>query len=112
MDSHHLHHLHARKRVHQNLEQYPSANPRIKLLDDILLVVAVIGPLVTIPQIVQVFTTQDVRGLSSITWGLYALFNILWLIYGIVHKEKPLIITYALWLLMNTTMFVSIFIFS
>lgn len=112
MDSHHLHHLYKRKRTSQNLEQYPSTNPRIKLLDDILLVVAVIGPLVTIPQIVQIFTTQDVRGFSPITWGLYAFFNILWLIYGIVHREKPLIVTYALWFLMNSTVFVSIFIFS
>jgi len=112
MDSHHLHHLHKRAQAHKDIEQFPSINPKIKFLDDILLVVAVIGPLVTIPQIIQIFTTQDVRGLSPITWGMYALFNILWLIYGVVHKEKPLIITYTLWFFMNSTIFASIFIFS
>jgi len=112
MDSHHLHHFNIRKRVHKNLEQYPSINPKIKLLDDILLVVAFIGPLVTIPQIIQIFETKDVAGFSPITWGLYCVFNILWLLYGIVHKEKPIIITYILWFIMNGIVFASIFVFS
>ncbi len=111
MDSHHLHHLSARRRVHQKLESYPSENPKIKFLDKLLLVIAVIGPLVTIPQIIEIFETQDASNLSPLTWGMYCVFNILWFIYGIVHKEKPIMITYALWFLVNGIIFSSIFIF-
>jgi uncharacterized protein with PQ loop repeat len=112
MDSHHLHHVHLRKKAARQLEQYPSEKTLIKWLDTILLAVAVIGPLVTIPQVVQIFRTRDVANLSPITWGLYCVFNILWIVYGFVHKERPIIITYILWFFANGIIFASIFIFS
>jgi uncharacterized protein with PQ loop repeat len=106
-----LRHIHTRNRATKTLEIFPSPRRMVRWLDRALLVIAVIGPLVTIPQIIQVFQTNDSSNISPITWGSYMFFNLFWLAYGIVHKEKPIIITYILWLFANGTMLSTVFIF-
>ena len=98
-----IHHLHKRKRVHKKLENYPHENKWIRFLDKFLIVVAVLGPLIAMPQILQIFITQNATGVSSLSWGLYALFNVPWFVYGIVHKDKPIIISYLLSFIANIT---------
>ena len=54
-------------------------------------------------QILQIFTLKSAAGVSSLSWGLYALFNLPWLAYGIVHKDKPIKIGYSLSFIANLT---------
>ena len=96
-----VHHIHKRKRVHDKLKAYPHPNKWIKFLDKFLLIVAVIGPLLSLPQILKIYVEHNTSGVSVLTWGLFAFFNIPWIIYGIVHKDKPIIIGYSLWLVTN-----------
>ena len=99
------HHIHKRKRVHQKLEKYPHKIKWIRFLDKFLICIAVIGPLIALPQILQIFISGDATGVSSLSWGLYALFNIPWLIYGVAHKYKPIIVAYLLSFVANLTVF-------
>ena len=92
-------HIHKRKRGIVKNSPYPHPDPRVQFLDKLILVVAVLYPLMTLPQIYKIWTTHDASGVSLPTWVLYTVFTIPFLIYGIVHKEKPLIIMYSLWLL-------------
>jgi uncharacterized protein with PQ loop repeat len=94
-------HIHKRKRVHQKLEKYPHPDKFKRYLDNTLLVVAVIGPMMNIPQIFKIFYYQNASSISLFSFSFFALFNILWLMYGIVHREKPIIIAYILWLTTN-----------
>ena len=55
-----------------------------------------IGSLVTLPQIINIWQAQNVSGLSLISWTGYTFGAFIWLIYGIVHNEKPIIYTYIL----------------
>jgi uncharacterized protein with PQ loop repeat len=96
-----MQHLHARKRFHQHLQEYPHPNKWINRLDKILLVIAVIGPIMNIPQALQIFLTKNASGVSFISFGCFAFFDLFWLTYGIVHKEKPLILAYILWFMTN-----------
>ena len=95
------HHIHKRKRVHQNLEAFPHPNPGIRFLDRLLLIIAIIGPLSTLPQIIKIYLYQSSLGVSRLTFSLFALFDIPWAIYGIIHKEKPIILAYSLWFIAN-----------
>ena len=106
-----LHHLHKRKRIHKKLEKYPHPNPWIRFLDNFLLVVAVIGPMANIPQIIKIFTLKTSIGVATLTFTLMAIFNIPWIIYGIVHKEKPIVIAYVLWLITNLIVVAGTFIY-
>jgi uncharacterized protein with PQ loop repeat len=96
---HGLHHLHIRQRIHQRYQKYPHPDPKIRWLDNIVYVVSVILPLTALPQIYQIWSTQDAQGVSLLTWGLFAVFSVPMLLYGIVHKVKPLIIMNILWML-------------
>jgi uncharacterized protein with PQ loop repeat len=106
-----IHHLHKRKRIHEKSEKYPHPKPWIRFLDNFLLVVAVIGPLANIPQIIKIFTLKSSTGVSTWTFAFYAIFNIPWIIYGIVHKEKPIVIAYVLWLITNSIVIFGTFIY-
>lgn len=87
--------------MHQNLEKYPHENKWINWLDRFLMIVAFVAPATSIPQIVKIFRTQDATGVSALSFGMFAIFNIPWIIYGIAHKEKPILVMYILWLISN-----------
>jgi uncharacterized protein with PQ loop repeat len=105
------HHIHLRKRTHQ-LATYPHPQQWVRFLDKFLLVVASVAPLFAIPQIWRILSTESAAGVSPITWGAYAFFNIPWIVYGIVHKERPIIIAYILWLIVNTTVLTLTLVYS
>ena len=106
-----IHHIHKRKRKHYKLLEYPHPNKWIKFLDRFLLIVAILGPLVTLPQILKIYVEQNSTGVSALTWGLFALFNIPWIVYGVVHKDKPIAIGYSLWLVTNVVISVGALIY-
>lgn len=56
----------------------------------------------TIPQIVKIFAYQDAAGVSVISWATFAVFDIPWILYGLSHNDRPILITYTLWLIMNS----------
>lgn len=105
------HHIHKRKRVHQEKQQYPHPNKYIRLLDNTCLAFSVLMPATTIPQIWRIYKYQLVDGLSLMMWILYCIGVIPFLIYGIVHKEKPLIILNILWLLAQVIIIIGILLY-
>jgi len=107
-----MHHLSKRKRIHLKKEQYPHPNKWVRWLDKFLLIVAVLGPLITLPQIIEIYFVKNVSGVSIITWGLFALGAIPWIIYGFVHKEKPIVISYALWFVLALLIVVGVVVYS
>ncbi len=106
-----VHHIHKRHRKHKKLEKFPHPNRWIAFLDGFLLAIAVIGPLSNIPQIAKIFYLKNSLGVSIVTFSLLALFNIPWIVYGIVHKEKPIVIAYILWLITNSIVVIGILIY-
>jgi uncharacterized protein with PQ loop repeat len=75
----------------------PHRRPKT-LLDWSVTVMAVVGPLLGLPQIIEIYTTQNVSGLSLLAWIGFTFYTLVFLTFGIVHKLKPLIITQTLWL--------------
>ena len=71
---------------------------------------AIIAPLSTIPQILDIFRTRDVSGVSLLTWGMYAFIPIFWLLYGFLHKDKFIIINNILWMIVSSIVVVGIFV--
>ncbi|MBI5306111.1 hypothetical protein HZB04_00745 [Candidatus Wolfebacteria bacterium] len=109
--NHHLHHLHQRKRIYQKLEEYPHPNRKIRLLDNIIILIAIFGPLANVIQIIKIFIEKNASGLSFFSWSAYALFNFIWIIYGLAHKEKPIFISGSLWLLTNIIILTEIILY-
>lgn len=86
-----FHHLDIRKRIHKKHEKYPSPDKLKRNIDRLVYASVIIIPLLNIHQIYKIWIYQDASGVSVITWFGFAVFAVVWLIYGIIHKEKPLI---------------------
>lgn len=82
-----------------------------KLMDKLIYVVIIFGPLFTIPQIYQIFSSQDASGVSLVSWGAYCVGASFWLGYGILHREKPIILTNILLIFMNLFVLLGAFIY-
>ena len=92
-----LHHLHKRKRIHQKHEKYPNPDKLKNLFDKLIYAAAIVGPLVTLPQILKIWMDKSIEGLSIYTWLGFMAISSLWLVYGILHKEKPIIVSSILY---------------
>ncbi len=106
------HHLHVRQRIQIQHQKYPSPNPNIRLLDHIVIVIAILGPIITVPQLLLIFENQDASGLSFLTWSSYLVFSAVWLIYGIIHHEKPIIITNSLYVTVDIAIIAAMIYYS
>jgi uncharacterized protein with PQ loop repeat len=91
-----LHHLTVRKRIHVNHEIYPSKDKVKRVVDKIIYAVGIASVLISIPQLLEIWVGQNASGVSTTSWALWVLTDILWLTYGYLHKIKPIIIAYAL----------------
>jgi uncharacterized protein with PQ loop repeat len=69
---------------------------RSGLIDNLVYVGAVVEPLMTIPQIYDVWVNDMPAG-SLLTWASYFIFGVIWLLYALKYKLKPLIICEILW---------------
>lgn len=74
-------------------------------IDKAVYVAAFIEPATTIPQVIVIYKTKSAAGISLISWASYLLFSLLWLWYGIVHKQKALIIAYFLFAVTEALVF-------
>ena len=101
MDSHGLHHFVKRKKELKFK----------RIFDKLIYVVGIFGPLMTLPQVMKIWINHQVAGVSIVTWVGYSVNSFFWLGYGIIHKEKPIIINYILWLILNISVVIGVLIY-
>lgn len=85
-----LHH-HKRRR----LRPYPAQDPKYRVLDKIVLIVAFLMPISTLLQVFEIYYHQNASGVSLLTWLSWLILSIPMFIYGIAHKDKPITIMYS-----------------
>lgn len=64
-------------------------------------IVAVIQPLMVVPQIAVIFSQHSAAAVSLLSWVMFLVFNALNFLYGLTFKIKPLIIGNALWVVVD-----------
>lgn len=74
--------------------------------------VALCSPLMLLPQVLRVFETQKVDGLSIYTWSGFAVLNMFWTTYGFVHRDKPILIASSCLVLLDIAIVVGIIKYS
>jgi uncharacterized protein with PQ loop repeat len=106
-----IHHYHVRKRVHHWFETYPHPNALKRWVDRSVYFVGVIGPIMTLPQLYTIWFEQNTSGVSVTTWSAYAFMSSFWLLYGLLHKERPIVIIYGAWIFIHSLMVIGIFMY-
>ncbi len=106
-----IHHYHIRKRIYKKHEQFPHPQKLKNFMDKAIYPIGILGPVMTVPQLLEVWTTKDVSGLSLLTWSSWVIIASFWLFYGVLHKEIPIILSYALWILVELGVVVGIILY-
>ncbi len=82
-----------------------------KWLHKAVYVAGILGPLMTIPQIIKIWLYQDASGVSALSWGSYFVLSGFWLAYGIEERETPIIINYVFWMVMHLVVVTGVLIY-
>jgi len=106
-----FHHMRARARHTRGLEPFPATNAWKRSLDYLMYAVGILAPLALLPQILQIYESKSAEGLSLSTWVLLALFNLLWVLYSMVHKDKQLFIATAFMVAFHLAIVVGILLY-
>lgn len=76
-------------------------SPYVTFLDRLTFIAGVVGPFTVVPQIYSIFSTHSADGVSLATWSLIFIVTFPWILYGIAHKEKSIIVSFILWEIAN-----------
>ena len=86
---------------------HAAAKPKT-VFDMLVYFFAVAEPLMTFPQVLEIWVGKSAEGVSLWSWGFYLIAAVVFLVYNIRIKNRPLIIMYVLWLLMEIMIVVGI----
>lgn len=64
-------------------------------VDRFTMIIASIQFSVWLPQIVKILQTKDVSGISPYSLLMILFLNAVWFVYGMVHHERPMLISCA-----------------
>jgi len=71
------------------------------LVNKFIILVAIIEPLITLPQAYTIFNNRDASDISLLTWIGYSAMTSIWIWYSIVNKEKIVLIYQSLFFITN-----------
>lgn len=110
MSDHGHFHLHKRHRT-QHGEPFHSTDRLKKYVDRTCYFFSILMPLTTIPQIHLIYSEHEVSGVSLSMWILYCIGVIPFFLYGIIHKERQLVILNSLWMIAQVVVIVGILMY-
>ncbi len=107
-----LHHYSARKRIHLKHEAYPHPDPFKRLMDKLVYAASIFTPLMTLPQVYIIWVQKSAAGISVISWIGYFISALIWLIYGFIHREKPIILMNFSWVVLDLAVILGAFLYA
>lgn len=72
-----------------------------RVVDILAYAVGVGGNLAVIPQIIKAWQS-NAPGLAVLTWLLFVCIGIIWLVYALLHRQRPLIVAQTVGIAANT----------
>ena len=83
-----------------------------RALNAVIIVIATASPLITLPQLFDIYKKKNVAGVSPATWIAYIFTATIWFAYGIIHKEKVIIVNGALGIILSSLISFGVLIYS
>ena len=106
-----IHHLSMRKRIYQKHEKYPHPKKLINIFDKLIYIAIIVGPIMIFPQLFTIWYHKQATGVSLTSWISFVILNFIWLGYGILHKEKPIIYTSISAVILQTLVVVGVILY-
>ena len=86
--------------------------PKKEFFDYIVYFFTIATPLFELPQAYAIYASKSAEDVSMLTWSFFLLDNFVWIIYAMKRKVIPLLITTALYLVIETVVVIGIFMYS
>jgi len=102
-------HFHKRKLA--GFGKHRHANVLIRLLDKAIYALSILGPLATIPQVLEVWIHKNTSGVSMISWFLLSLIAVTWIIYGVIHRDRAIVLNNGMWVIMDLSVAFGVLIY-
>ncbi|HXE09901.1 MAG TPA: hypothetical protein VN554_00565 [Verrucomicrobiae bacterium] len=80
-------------------------------LDKLTFVAGVVGPFTVLPQTYAIFSSHSAKGVSLATWSLIFIVTFPWILYGIAHKDRSIIVSFILWEIVNLSVVIGVLIY-
>ncbi|MEK7447790.1 MAG: SemiSWEET family transporter [Patescibacteria group bacterium] len=106
-----LHHFIHTHEIDKEKQAKLHEKPFVRFIDKAVFIVAFVGPLTTAPQVFRIFQTHNAQDISITTWLLFMLVQGFWLLYGIAHRNKPIIISNCFWLFWQSLVIIGAIIY-
>jgi uncharacterized protein with PQ loop repeat len=79
-------------------------------LERILRALSVVTMLMTVPQVVIVWTGTSVEGVSLVSWLSYLVSACLWLVYGLRKHDKTIYLACIGWILLDAAIVIGVLV--
>ncbi len=101
------------QRLNRFKKQLPKRTQKrlANFIEEFVILFSIAGPIMTLPQVIKIFTEKTAEGLSLITWGAYLFIASFWLAYGIFIKNKPIVMANTIWIFMHISMITGIYLY-
>ena len=86
-------------------------NKKLFLIDSLAYISAIAGPFMTLPQLYGIWVQKNVSGVSAVSWAGFAFFNMIFVIYGIMNKEKLIILNNSFWFIVQSLVAIGVLLY-
>jgi uncharacterized protein with PQ loop repeat len=74
----------------------------------VLRALSVVTMLMTVPQVVAVWSSRGPSGVSVVSWGAYLIVACLWLVYGIQRRDKTIYLACIGWIVLDALVVIGV----
>lgn len=84
---------------------------KVKLvLEFMIYFVGLLGTVLALPQAYKIWFLGEIGGALIIPWVALASFTPFWILYGVMHKKRSLVMTYFVWFVVNILIIIGIMV--
>ena len=78
----------------------------LRAFEPLMIITGIMQPLATLPSISKLYFThsQHASGQSLVTWSIFALASLLWVMYGVLNRKAAIYVGNIIGLVMNLLM--------
>ncbi len=84
---------------------------KLSAIDQLMMGAAILHPLAAIPQVIEIFSSQNAGSVSLGTWMGFLAIGLVFLTYGIAHKLVPFIVNQVIWFIVDLLVIVGILLY-
>jgi len=96
---------------HHTVQKHTGKRDAHPGVDFFAYLMGVLGPVMTLAQSYLIWSTKSAANLSMLAWATYLIMACSWFIYGVVHRERLMIFSNALWLLAHASVVIGIVVY-